>query len=892
MKGDLPINEPNAIKKWTDKNVYEKMLSGKAKTFCFQDGPPYANGNIHVGHALNKILKDIVVKFKNMNGESTVFIPGWDCHGLPIELGVSKDLGEKRKQITDKDFRNLCREYAMKWIHKQREQFIRLGILADWENPYMTLQAEYEAEEVRQLALLADSGNFYRGDKPVYWCWPLQTALADTEVEYHEHKSPAVYVKFKMDPSFYKNGSVSAVIWTTTPWTLPANLAIAVHPDFEYSIYKSSGELLLLADGLIEQMTATTQLQFEKVSGTTVKGSTLEGVSTTHPFIDRESKFVLGDHVTLEGGTGLVHTAPGHGPDDYIIGLKYGLATYSPVDEMGKFTAEVPEYKGINVFEANPLIVERLKNDGSLLFHYTLTHSYPHCWRTKKPLIYRATSQWFLRMDNPEKSIREKTLKAIKEVKWIPNWGENRINAMIENRPDWCLSRQRLWGVPIPVFTCNSCGEHLVSSSAMNRVADAMEAGDGINEYFESPAERFTTGEACAKCKGTSFEKSKDILDVWFDSGTSHSAVQRKRKGMKATADLYLEGSDQHRGWFQTSLLTSIAAHGVAPYKTVLTHGFVNDLQGRKMSKSLGNVVDPLDIIKRYGAEILRLWVSSGDYSQDLACGEEQFKRMSEAYRRIRNTMRFLLGNLFDYDHKKDAVAFKDMLELDQWALLRLNQLITDVNAHYEAYEFYKIYHAINNFITVDLSALYLDVLKDRLYVDKKDGLSRRSAQTVVFELTDHLCKMLAPILSFLSDEVYTHLQPEVESIFSLPFPKPNKDWKKDGILEKFELLNELRSKVSKDLEDLRRNKTIGASLEAKINIKTKGKTLEYLNAYKTELPTYFIVSQVEFSEGDEKIVAEKADGEKCVRCWRYDKIIGANKKLPGLCPRCTEALT
>ncbi len=867
------------------------MIAGKSETFCFQDGPPYANGNIHVGHALNKILKDIVVKYKNMTGKSAVFIPGWDCHGLPIELGVSKDLGEKRKTITDKEFRNLCREYANKWINTQREQFIRLGVLADWQNPYMTLQAVYEAEEVRQLATLAESGNFYRGDKPVYWCWPLQTALADTEVEYHEHKSPAIYVKFKMPKSFFKQ-EVSAVIWTTTPWTLPANLGIAVHPDFDYSIYKSGEEYFLLADGLIAQMETTTKLSFEKVNGTTVKGAKLEGIKAHHPFIERDSVFVVGEHVTLEGGTGLVHTAPGHGPDDYIIGLKYGLATYSPVDESGKFTDEVPEWKGINVFEANPLIVEKLKTDGTLLFHYTLTHSYPHCWRTKKPLIYRATSQWFLRMDNPENSVRQKTLAAIKQVNWVPDWGENRINAMIENRPDWCLSRQRLWGVPIPVFTCKSCGEHLVSSRVMNRVADAMEAGDGINEYFESPASRFLDGESCGKCNGKEFEKGKDILDVWFDSGVSHSAVGRRRKGMKATADLYLEGSDQHRGWFQTSLLTSIAAHGVTPYETVLTHGFVNDLQGRKMSKSLGNVVDPLDIMKRYGAEILRLWVSSGDYSQDLTCGEEQFKRLSETYRRIRNTMRFLLGNLFDYDPSKNAVAFDKMLELDQWALIRLNQLTEEVTNHYEKYDFYKIYHAINNFITVDLSALYLDVLKDRLYVDKKDGLSRRSAQTVVYHLTDTLTRMLAPILSFLGDEVYSYLQPKTESIFTMPFPKVTPAWKKDGLLEKFSVLNDLRSKVSKDLEELRRNKVIGASLEAKISIQAKGKTLEYLKAYKTELPTFFIVSQVDLSEGEEKITTGKADGEKCVRCWRYERVLGSNPKLPGICPRCTEALS
>ncbi len=891
MKGNLPQQEPKRIASWQNNRTYEKMLSGRKDKFVFQDGPPYANGNIHMGHALNKILKDMIVKYKNMAGRSAAFIPGWDCHGLPIELEVNKKLGSKRKDISDNDFRNQCREYAKKWIATQKEQFQRLGILADWDNPYLTLSKEYEAEEVRQLAKIVEKGSFYRGDKPVYWCWPLQTALADTEVEYAEHESPAIYVKFEITKGLELDKKAYVVIWTTTPWTIPANLAIALNKDFDYSLFEHENEYLLFADGLQEQIEELSGLKFKKVEGSTKKGSELTDLECQHPWIQRKSVILLGDHVTLEAGTGAVHTAPGHGPDDYILGLKHDLPAYSPVDEAGCFTDEVPEFRGENVFKANPLIVEKLNSSGHLLAHYKLKHSYPHCWRTKKPLIFRATSQWFLRMDDDTNELRKKTLAAIKKVKWIPAWGENRINAMIENRPDWCLSRQRLWGVPIPVFKCKSCGEHLVSSEVMLRVADKMEKEDGINSYFESDASEFTNGLPCPSCGNDEFEKSKDILDVWFDSGVSHAAVQRHRPELADVADLYLEGSDQHRGWFQTSLLTSIAAYDQAPYKQVLTHGFVNDLKGRKMSKSLGNVVDPNKVIEKYGAEILRLWASYEDYSQDVTCGDESFKRLSETYRRMRNTVRFLLGNLFDFDINKDAVNFQDMLELDRWALIRLNQLTNDVTQHYERYEFYKIYHAINNFVTVDLSARYLDVLKDRLYTDKKSGLSRRSAQTVVYHLCDRLCLLMAPILSFLAEETYAYLRPDIESIFTCHMPKVNPEWQEDALIEKFDHLMQVRSEVSKILEDLRRSKEIGSSLEAKVILYAKGKTFDYLQSYEAELPTFFIVSQVELKEGELKVEATKADGEKCVRCWQYSTAIGSDKNYPGICLRCTEAL-
>ena len=898
MKGNLPEKEPVMIAGWLKNDLHAKILkknAGRPK-YTMPDGPPYANGDIHIGHVLNKCLKDFTVKYRNMAGFSAAFIPGWDCHGLPIEHKVTKDLGPRRKEKTDADIRELCRQEAQKWIGRQREQFQRLGVIADWEHPYMTLQPEYEAAEVRELARCLEKGIMYRGEKPVYWCPALQTALADTEVEYAEHKSPAIYVKFPFSPGaaekFGKFAKpVSAVIWTTTPWTLPANLGISFHPEFDYGFYEAGGDVLVIAKQLKEAFEKDTGLAL-KETGTFAKGQKFERLSARHPFIDRESLFVLGEHVTADAGTGLVHTAPGHGQDDYMVGLKYGLKVYSPVDEAGRFTDDVPDYKGVKIWDANAQIVERLKQSGHLLHHRELTHQYPHNWRSKTPLIFRATPQWFLAMDDEKYNVRKLSLEAINKLKFVPAWGEARLRAMIENRPDWCLSRQRIWGVPIPAFYCKKDGVALIKPEIIRKVADAMEMQGGIEAYHNTPEATFTAGHKCEKCGGTDFRRGLDILDVWFDSGVCHSAVQETRPELEDPADIYLEGSDQHRGWFQTSLLTSIAAKGRAPYKALVTHGFVTDPKGRKMSKSLGNVVDPADITKKSGAEILRLWVAYEDFGQDVGCGQESFARVTETYRRFRNTMRFLLGNIGDFDPKKDSVPFEKMTVLDRWALGRLNDLIRRSAAGYDGYEFYKVYHALNNFFTVELSAGYLDMLKDRLYTWRKDSVERRSSQTVLYMLLHHLVRIMAPVTSFLSEETLTYLPGEKpESVFLMDFPKPDAKWDDENLAKEMEVLFETRASVSKSLETLRQNKEIGSGLDAQVVLTAEGPSHQVLKKYESLLPEFFIVSQVALKVGSFQVETKKADGEKCERCWYYSTELGQDKSFPTVCPKCTKAL-
>lgn len=894
MRGNLPETEPSTIAFWKANKIYEKMVARNTKRekFVMPDGPPYANGNIHIGHVLNKVLKDIVIKYKNLSGRPAHFIPGWDCHGLPIEHKVTKDLGPKRKDKTDKDIRELCRQEARKWVNTQREQFIRLGILADWAHPYLTIDPSYEAEEVREIGRVLKNGILYRGEKPVYWCWALQTALAEAEVEYAQHRSPSIYVKFDVTDAkkidLPKN--TSFVIWTTTPWTLPANLAIAVNKDFEYGVFKHEREHIVIAAELKEAFEKATGWALEKIK--TFRGSELEGILTKHPFIDRPSPVVFGHHVSLEAGTGNVHIAPGHGQDDYQVGLQYGLKVYSPVDEAGCFTDEVPEYKGQQIFAVNPLIVERLKSSGHLIHYSEFEHSYPHCWRSKTPLIFRATPQWFLRVDDENFNVRQKALQALDEIRFVPKWGEARLRAMIENRPDWCLSRQRAWGVPIPVFYCQSCGTELINQDVIERVAAAMEKNDGIEAYFEGDTKQFVQGHKCAKCGGSEFTKGKDILDVWFDSGVCHAAVQSRREGMASPADIYLEGSDQHRGWFQTSLLSSIASTGKAPFKALVTHGFVNDAKGRKMSKSLGNVVDPKEWIQKSGAEILRLFAAYEDYGQDLSCGPENFTRITESYRRFRNTMRFLLGNLEGFDPQKDQVAYDRMMALDRWALHRLNALTEKITEAYENYEFYKVYHALNHFMTVDLSATYLDILKDRLYTWRKDGEERRSAQTVLYHLVHRLCSLMAPILSFLSEETYKHIHgKKEESIFLVPFPKADENWNDPNLEQDFAGLLDVRSDVLKKIEELRVQKIVRSSLEAKVSLTAAGGQFELLKKYEKHLPEYFIVSDVEIREGKYAATVGKASGEKCERCWNYRDTVGRDGRFPGACLKCVEAL-
>ena len=901
MKGDLPLREPKILERWETQRIYQKILERRknAPTFTFPDGPPYANGNLHIGHALNKILKDIVIKYKNMSGFRAPFVPGWDCHGLPIEQKVSKDLGgEKLKSKSPKEIRELCRAEANKWIDIQREQFKRMGVIGDWANPYRTMDASYEAEEIRVLARILKTGTLYRGEKPVYWCPTLQTALAEAEVEYINKKSPSIYVKFPITsskhPSLKQTEKAFAVIWTTTPWTLPANLAVAVHPDFEYDLHESpEGEKWLLASGLKETFEKETSI-LVKPLGLAIQGKDLEGTQCRHPFYDRPSPLILGDHVTLDAGTGLVHTAPGHGQDDYIVGLKYGLKPYSPVDERGQYTADVPEYQGIKVWDANPKVIERLKDLGRLISFKEFEHAYPSNWRTKTPLIFRATPQWFLAMDEEKFNIRKAALNAIKEnVEWIPKWGENRITGMISARPDWCLSRQRTWGVPIPVFYCEKCGHELASAEVMNRIADKMETSGGIEAFWDHAPSEFTQGIACSKCGSTNFKRGNDILDVWFDSGICFSAVHSKREGMQSPADLYLEGSDQHRGWFHTSLLASIGQDGRAPFKKVLTHGFVLYDKGVKMSKSTGLTVDPQDIISKSGAEILRLWAAHEDYANDLTCKPENFERIAETYRRLRNTARYLLGNLSDFDAKTDSIPAERLRPIDQWALSRLNSLISLVHAAYENYEFYKVYHLINTFVTVDLSSQYLDLLKDILYTGKKTGHARRSAQTVLHQLLWNLMGLIAPIVSFLPEEILEHIKGDKpESILLTDFPRPRPDWARPDLEQKFDVILRYRSLGQKKLEELRTAKTIGSSLEGSLKITAPAADLRILKEWEKDLPMLMIVSQVALQEGPEEVVAGKASGEKCERCWSYQSTVGTSPKFPGACQKCVEALS
>ncbi len=898
MRASLAEKEPLMIKKWTDTKIYQQMIEKNKgqKKFVMPDGPPYANGSIHVGHVLNKVLKDIVIKYKNMQGFHAEFIPGWDCHGLPIELKVTKDLGDKRKDKSKKDIRELCRKEAKTWVAHQREQFVRLGIIADWQNPYLTLDPDYEAEEVRELGRILKNNILYRGQKPVFWCPTLQTALADTEVEYKDIESPSIYVKFDLTVETLKALKIkepaAVVIWTTTPWTIPANYGVVFHPDFEYGLYDSAKGQLIMATKLKEAFVAKTSVELSEPK-MIFSGKDFDRLEAMHPFINRKSLLMNGTHVTLEAGTGCVHTAPAHGLDDYNVGQKYDLPMESPVDEGGLYNENFLPMKGVHIWKANKLLVEQMKESGHLIHFSTFVHSYPHNWRSKTPLIYRATPQWFVSVDDQNFNVRKMALKSIEEdIKFYPAWGKARLKSMVENRPDWCLSRQRIWGVPIPVFYCDSCGEALIHQDIIDKVADEMQHGQGIEEYFEAPKNHFTKGYKCAVCKGEEFTASQDILDVWFDSGVCHAAVQDRREGLHTPADIYLEGSDQHRGWFQTSLLSSLASKGIPPYKALVTHGFANDEKGHKMSKSLGNTVDPQKVINESGAEILRLWVAYEDYGQDVTVGPEIFKRVSETYRRIRNTMRFFLGVVGDV--KPESLVAPEKLDfMDRWALHQFNQLIQDVTLSYDQFNFYKVYHLLNQFFTVQLSATYLDILKDRLYCDSIDSNRRKSSITVMYFMTRELTKMMAPILSFLSDEVHDYLPGDKKaSIWLESFSKPNESWVFESESEDFKGILALRSEVTKKLEDLRKDKTIGSSLEAQVKLSLSGNDNKLASKYLSYLDEIFIVSKVELVEGPTQIWASKYDGQKCERCWKIYEQLSANPNHANVCQRCSDALS
>ena len=897
MKANLNQREPEILQAWETNGIYHKMLNqNRGKTlFTMPDGPPYANGHIHMGHSLNKCLKDFVIKYKNMTGFYAPYIPGWDCHGLPIEHKVTKKLGSKVKEKSNKQLREMCRQEAKKWVDIQKEEFIRLGVFGQWEKPYLTMDPDYEAEEIREFARHYKNGVILRGEKPVYWCIPLQTALAEAEIEYLDHKSPSIYVKFAYKPSS-KFGSfdkpVHCVIWTTTPWTLPANQAIALNPRYEYGFFESGDQYLLIAKDMKETLEQDTGFKL-KSPGQYFLGKEFEFEKAQHPFMDRSSLLILGSHVSLEAGSGLVHTAPGHGQEDHQVGLKYRLPITSPVSSDGRFTDEVPKYQGLGIFKANKVIIQDLKTSGHLLSHKEITHSYPHCWRTKTPLIFRTTSQWFIQMDNEKYNIRQKALEALTKIHFVPQWGAKRLKAMLENRPDWCISRQRNWGVPLPVFYCKACDHPYLNEKGMEKIATAMEEGSGIEAYYEKPIKDLIDDPICEKCGAKDFKKGSDILDVWFDSGVCHGAVQRKRQELGFPADLYLEGSDQHRGWFQTSLLTSIASQGQSPFHCLLTHNFVNDSKGRKMSKSLGNVVDPLDLIKKSGAELLRLWAASQDYGQDMNFSQEGFQRVTETYRRLRNTMRFLLGNLFDFDFKKDSIAYEQMPPLDQWILDRFHQFMEKTKEQYDQFGFHKVYHSLNTLHTIDLSNHYLDMIKDRLYTWKAQSSQRRSCQTVLYLLGENLIKIMAPIASFLSEEAYGHFPGKSkDSVFMESFPKANPTWQNLEIRQWFVTLFEIRSLVSKKLEEQRVAKMIGSSLEAQVKLELPEKQNRALGQLsQRQLREFFIVSQVHSIQAQKiHVHVEKAQGEKCPRCWSYDKLVEIHK-YGSVCEKCEEAL-
>jgi len=929
MKANLAVKELEFLKFWRENRIYEKLReknAGKPR-FILHDGPPYANGHIHIGHALNKILKDIIIKYKGMEGMDAPYVPGWDCHGLPIELQVDKDLKGKKETMSAGEFRGYCREYAAKFVEIQKEEFIRLGVLGDWDHPYLTMDYGYEAQIVREFGKFVGNGGVYKGKKPIHWCASCVTALAEAEVEYADHTSPSVYVKFKLEGSladFAKERNpkaeetleklkaasegtdVYAVIWTTTPWTIPANLALSVHPEHEYILLETGdGQMLLLAKELADNCMKAFKVEGYKTL-LTLNGSGLDGINFRHPFIDRLSPVLVGEHVTLDAGTGIVHTAPGHGQEDYEIGLRYGLDIYTPVDDKGKFTADAGDLAGKFVFKANDEIIEKLRTAGALLHTEKITHSYPHCWRCKNPVLFRATEQWFISMEKND--LRKKAIEYVEKVNWVPKWGRDRIFGMIENRPDWCISRQRAWGAPITIFFCKACGTRLMDEGVVGHVASLMEK-DGADIWFTREAdELIPAGTKCPKCGKAEFGKEKDILDVWFDSGVSQAAVLKKRPGLSWPADLYLEGSDQHRGWFQSSLLASVGTVGEPPYRSVLTHGFTVDSGGKKMSKSKGNVVAPQKVVESYGAEILRLWVSASDYTEDIRISDEILKRLSEAYRRIRNTARYILGNLNDFDPARDAVPYNEMAEIDRWALHRLQNLNKRMRQAYTDSEFHMLYHGLHNFCAVDMSAFYLDVLKDRLYTSKPGSAERRSAQTAMYEILSGMTRLMAPVLSFTAEEVWSYLPDhhgKEESVHMSSLPKLRPDWDDVELEGRWNTILAVRAEAAKVLETIRAERIIGHSLDARVNLFADGDMFGFLKGYEDQLAAIFIVSDatvLPLAEAPEnayasetvpglKITASPAEGVKCERCWGIKKDVGRSTEHPTVCERCAKAL-
>ena len=900
MKANLPGREPEILKIWNGKNIYNKILELRngSETYILHDGPPYANGNIHIGHALNKILKDVIVKHKTMMGFKAPYVPGWDCHGLPIELQVTRKLGDKAKELPKQKIRSLCREYAEKYVRVQMEEFRRLGVFGDYEHPYLTMSSEYEAKIVEVFGRLFEEGYIYKSKKPIYWCPTCVTALAEAEVEYDNHISPSIYVKFGVDPESVNlpgldGKKLYVLVWTTTPWTLPANLGVCFHPDFPYGVYQFGDEFFIMAEGLYEQMSAVTGLVS---SGNRPLGKQdIEKLTVRHPFIDRESKVIFGDFVTLDQGSGIVHIAPGHGLEDYIVGLEYGLDILSPLDDEGRFTDEFADMKGINVFDSNPMIVNMLREKGMLVYTHDIEHSYPHCWRCKEPLIFRATEQWFMRIDH--RDMRKLAGKAVDDTTWIPSWGEQRFRGMVETRPDWCLSRQRSWGVPIPSFRCSKCGKNAMSAASILHFSKLSLERSIDSWYTDDIKDLIPEGTTC-ECGSSEFEKEFDILDVWFDSGVSHYVVLDSWKEHRWPSDLYLEGSDQHRGWFQSSLWPALALRGRAPYGSVLTHGFVLDEKGKAMSKSMGNVVPPEDIIKKYGSDILRLWVSSEDYRNDVRIGYDMIKQISDSYRKIRNTFKFLIGNLEDFS-EKDKVPYDELADVDRWILHKLYRLSREVVDSYERFEFHLVYRKILNFCTVELSSIFFDVSKDILYIERPDSKRRRAKQTVLHEVLASLVRLIAPVLAFTSEEIWSFIGND-DSIHEQFYYALNDRYNNSEVETKMERLVNVKKDLLKALELKRKDKVIGTSLEAGIILFSKSETTRAMLQTMDDPRGFFQVSAMHFVDepvsgmeefDNSSILVKKSDGVKCVRCWNYyeKKEIGTDKDHPDLCPRCTD---
>ncbi|MFH1825638.1 MAG: isoleucine--tRNA ligase [Candidatus Firestonebacteria bacterium] len=902
MKASLTNKEPQMLLFWEELKVYNlirEKYKGKEK-FVLHDGPPYANGGIHVGTALNKILKDIVVKYKTMRGYDSPYLPGWDCHGMPIEHEIIKKFKIDITKIELLEFRKRCKEYALHFVNVQKEQFKRLGVFGEWEHPYLTMDFKYETTIIDTFFNLVKNGFIYKGDRPVLWCINCKTALADAEVEYDEEVSTAVYVKFEIIDSLKKvmesNDDKKSyfLIWTTTPWTLPANLAIALNPEINYSILEIKNEYFILADALVNSVMQKVKINDFKIVQHGIKGAKFEGLKYKHPFIERIGKIILGEHVTEIDGTGCVHTAPGHGEEDFIIGKKYNLEPFSPVDDSGKFTKDIPDLYGKKVFDADKEIVELLRDKKVLLLDEKYSHSYPHCWRCRKPVIYRTTKQWFLKIDNND--LRKKVLNIIPRIKWFPEIGENRIKGMVENRPDWCLSRQRFWGVPIPIVYCAKCEKPLIEDDVFNKIREIV-LKEGTDAWFIRNVKEFLPkGKKCPECNEEEFKKEKDILDVWFDSSVSHLAVLKDNKNLSWPADMYLEGSDQHRGWFQVSLITGVAVNNLSPVKIVLTHGYAVDGVGKKMSKSLGNLITGEEACKKYGADIIRLWVASSDYKDDIRFSEEILARLMDAYRKIRNTLRYLLSNLYDFNPSTDKVNYEKLPDLDKYILHRLSEVIKESTDLFEKYEFFKFYQVIYNFCVVDLSAFYLDILKDRMYIYPANTLDRKAGQSVIHEILVNLVKLLAPILTFTSEEVWQELKKlgeKEESIHLTEWPKFQEKYVNDEIKERFTKIIDLRDKVFKLLEGLRNDKIIGHPYEAKviINIKDENDFI-FFKQYENDLPKIFIVSQVILNKEDKfEIKVEKADGLKCERCWNYSVSVGLDEKHKTLCERCVNII-